>query len=151
MGDPGLPGRCQVARLGHEVLYVHDAVATHVRRWRPNAGAVRRRIPLDVRRHSYKNHYLQIVKNEQVGRWLRDAPVSVAFEVARFGFALLRDPRVLTAYADALRLVPRALRHRRVIVGRAQPRASVAVSTGRTTVRPVTAAAAVTAATTELP
>ncbi len=104
-------------RFGHRVRYVPTAVAVHARGWRKDD---RGRVPVHVRRHSFKNHYLQLVKNETRADFLRNAPAILAWEILRLGFTLLRDPRLLPAYAEAARLLPEAWRKRRVIAERAR-------------------------------
>jgi len=104
---------CWRARLfGWDVVYQPAARAIHGRGWRKE-----RRFTIDpvVRRHSFKNHYLQILKNERAADFLLNLPWLLAWEGLRFGFALLRDRAVLPAYADALRGVPAAWRKRREI------------------------------------
>lgn len=101
--------------LGWEVLYLPEAVAVHRRGWQRTG---RRRVPAFVRRHSFANHYLQIAKNERGRDLLRHLPVLLAWEALRLGHALVRDPAVLPGYALALRLLPRALRKRRVLWAR---------------------------------
>jgi GT2 family glycosyltransferase len=102
--------------LGWGALYVPEARAQHRRRWRPET---RRRVEAAVRRHSFKNHYLQLVKNERAADFVRDLPFILGFELLRLAHVLLRDPALLPGYADALRLLPRALAKRRVIQRRA--------------------------------
>jgi GT2 family glycosyltransferase len=106
----------RAALLGWGVLYVPEARARHRRRWRRET---RHEVEPAVRRHSFKNHYLQLVKNERAGDFLRDLPFILGFEALRLAHGLLRDPAVLAGYADALRLLPRALAKRRVIQRRA--------------------------------
>ena len=103
-------------RLGYRVRYVPAAVAVHARGWKK---AERRRIPVAIRRHSFKNHYLQLAKNETRSDLMRNAPVLFAWEVLRLGFACLRDPGLLPAYVDAARSLPEALRKRRILAERA--------------------------------
>jgi GT2 family glycosyltransferase len=103
-------------RLGHAVLYEPAAIAVHARGWR-RAG--RRRVPAVVRRHSFKNHYLQLVKNETAAGLLRNAPWLLGWEILRLGFVLLRDREMLPAYAEAWRELPVAWRRRRQIRERA--------------------------------
>lgn len=104
-------------RLGFRVLYVPTAVATHARGWQK---AERARVPVSIRRHSFKNHYLQLVKNETRGGLLRHAPALLVWEGLRLGFALLRDREVLPAYRDAARLLGHAWRKRGRIRERAR-------------------------------
>ena len=102
-------------RLGFDVLYVPRARASHVRHWRPGRREARMSIAPSNRRHSFKNHYLQMLKNDDLVSCVRDLPLIVSFEVLRFGYALLTDPRVLPAYFAAIRHVPSALAKRRIL------------------------------------
>ncbi len=104
-------------RLGWRVLYVPSARAIHGRRWQR---ARRFEMPPEIRRHSFKNHYLQIIKNETGRGFLIHLPELAAWELVRLGFALLRDRAVLAGYRDAWRLVPRAWRKRSFIEARAR-------------------------------
>ena len=105
----------RAALLGWHSLYVPRAVAVHRRRWRPETW---RGIEPDLRRHAFKNHYLEMIKNERPGKFLRDLPVILAWEGVRLGYALLRDRSRLPAYASAARLARRAWHKRRHIQAR---------------------------------
>jgi GT2 family glycosyltransferase len=102
----------RAGRLGWEVLYEPRARAVHRRGWRRDE---RHRIDVAVRRHSFKNHYLQILKNERGRDLAANLPWLAAWEVLRLGFAVLRDPAILPAYAAAWRAAPAALRKRRAL------------------------------------
>lgn len=105
---------CWRARLGGwEVLYVPAAVAHHVRNMPGGDRSAWRRLPLRARRHSWKNHYLMMIKNDRFRDLLASAPRLLAWEVGRLGFALTRDPGLLPAYLEVLGLLPHALRQRR--------------------------------------
>jgi GT2 family glycosyltransferase len=99
-------------RLGWRALYGPSAGATHSRRWRRSR---RFEIAPSVRCHSFKNHYLQMIKNERAGDFLINLPVFALWELARLGFALATDRGVLGAYGDARRLSRRAWKKRRVL------------------------------------
>jgi GT2 family glycosyltransferase len=119
----------RAALLGWSVLYVPSARAIHARGWQREE---RFAVPPEIRRHSFKNHYLQMIKNERAGEWLRDLPVILAWEVLRLGFVLLRDRAMLGAYRDALRLAPKQWRKRRALRERAVGRVHI----GRSPVQP---------------
>lgn len=108
---------CWRMRLrGWSVFYAADAVAFHRRgfgRDRPRSAVSR-----FVRRHAYRNHYLKLVKNLLPVQVWRDGLHLAAWEFVRAGFVLLREPFLLLAWRDLLRLLPRALRKRRVIMSR---------------------------------
>ncbi|MFN3484547.1 MAG: glycosyltransferase family 2 protein [Planctomycetota bacterium] len=108
---------CWRMRLrGWRVLYAADAVAFHRRGFgidRPRSAVSR-----FVRRHAYRNHYLRLVKNLLPAQLWRDGLYLAAWEFVRAGFVLLREPFLLLAWRDLLRLLPRALRKRRVIMSR---------------------------------
>jgi GT2 family glycosyltransferase len=99
-------------RLGWRVLYVPAARALHERHWRRGQ---RFSIPDPVRRHSFKNHYLQIIKNESLGGLLVNLPAIVCWEVLRLGYALLCDRALLAGYTDAWQSSPGAWRKRRAL------------------------------------
>jgi GT2 family glycosyltransferase len=98
--------------LGFESLYVADARATHVRGWRRGQ---RDHIAPNIRRHSFKNRYLEMIKNERPLSFLRDLPFIFPMEIARFGFALIADRALMGAYRDAAVHARRAWHKRRVI------------------------------------
>lgn len=106
-------------KLGWHAGYVHTACAIHTRRWRPHQ---RFSIAPEIRRHSFKNHYLQIIKNDELGDLLRDLPVILGWEIVRLGYAVLRDRAILPAYVEAIRLAPRAWRKRAILRQRMRDR-----------------------------
>ena len=108
-------------RFGYRILYDPAAVAIHAREWKRER---RFGIPPTVRRHSFKNHYLQLVKNETLGGFLANLPWLVGWEVLRFGFVLIRDRALLAAYGDAARALPQAFRRRALVQARAASRES---------------------------
>ena len=109
---------CWRARLfGWQILYVPTAVALHRRGWKRGGRA---QIPISTRRHSFKNHYLQIVKNETAGGFLRNLPWLLTWEVLRLGFVLLRDRPMLPAYRDAWKALPEMRQKRSLVQERAR-------------------------------
>ena len=102
-------------RMGYHVLYEPAAVAIHARGWKRDERA---RIPVEIRRHSFKNHYLQLVKNESAVGWLLNAPWLLSWEVLRLGFVLLRDRGLLPAYGEAYRNLGTARRRRKLVSAR---------------------------------
>ena len=98
--------------LGWRVYYEPSARAIHRRGWQKES---RLSVPREIRRHSFKNHYLQIVKNESVSRFVLLLPVFVTWETLRFGFAVLLDRSILPAYAQAYHLMGRAFHKRRIL------------------------------------
>ncbi|HEX7118974.1 MAG TPA: glycosyltransferase family 2 protein [Longimicrobiales bacterium] len=110
---------CWRARiLGWDVRYIPDAVAWHVRGWAGETLEARARLPLAARRHSWKNHYLLMIKNDRPGDVLRALPFVLGWELARHAYALVREPGVYAAYGDLVRLLPGALRRRRELFRR---------------------------------
>jgi GT2 family glycosyltransferase len=99
-------------QMGYDSLYVPMARAAHGRGWRREG---RERVPPEIRRHSFKNRYLEMIKNERASDFVRNLPPILGMELARFAFALFRDREVLPGYMDAVRGVPRAFRKRRLI------------------------------------
>ncbi len=113
--DTDLSWRAQ--RLGWKVLYEPSAVGIHGRRWQKGD---RFAISTEVRRHSFKNHYLEMAKNETLMSFLRSSPAILLGELLRLGFALAFDRHMLQAYREAWRLLPSALAKRKIILARAR-------------------------------
>lgn len=106
---------CWRARLrGWDIRYIPAAVAHHVRAL-PLGGAGWRALGPAARRHSWKNHYLLMLRNDRASDLLRALPFVASWECARLAHALLRDPAVIPAYASAMSAVRSALRARRQI------------------------------------
>jgi len=104
---------CWRARLfGWKILYEPQAIGLHQRGWQRDQRA---KIPISTRRHSFKNHYLQLVKNETASGFVRNLPWLISWEIMRLGFVLLRDRPMGTAYRDAWRALPGARRRRALI------------------------------------
>ncbi len=108
--DTDLAWRAQ--NFGMRSLYVPAARAIHQRGWKSSSRFER---PVTLRRHSFKNHYLEIAKNESLAGFVVNLPYFVCWEVARFGYALLRDRAVLPAYRDAWRLWAPTWRKRKLL------------------------------------
>jgi GT2 family glycosyltransferase len=104
-------------RFGWSILYEPRSVAIHRRGWQR---ARRAEIPIAIRRHSFKNHYLQLVKNETAGGLLGNLPWILGWEILRLGFVLLRDRPMGRAYLEAGRALPWAWRKRRLVRERAR-------------------------------
>ena len=99
-------------QLGWLCLYVPTARATHVRGWRRDG---RRRVADSIRRHAWKNRYLELLKNDSPLAFLRDLPFILPVELARLGFALFFDRALLGAYVEAARHAGRALEKRAIL------------------------------------
>jgi GT2 family glycosyltransferase len=108
------------ARLrGWKAWYEPAAVCVHARGHRGK----RRLVHPWVLRHSLKNRYLLMLRNDRLGDVLRDLPGIVALEVLRFADYALARPSALRGYLDAARLLRQTLAARRAIQGgrRASP------------------------------
>ncbi|TVX97059.1 glycosyltransferase family 2 protein [Cohnella terricola] len=104
--------------LGWKAWYEPTAKGSHVRQWRVNSD--RKQIALKIRRHSYQNRYLMILKNERFNfRWWLRFPLLVAYEIALNGYFLTRDPKVLgVSWLNLFRLLPSAWRKRKLVQSR---------------------------------
>lgn len=104
----------RAALLGWRSRYEPLAQAMHVRKWQSSEG--RKRMPLIIRRHSYINRYLMLIKNSRLNgrRWLM-LPSFVIYEAALTAYFLIKDPRVLGSWITMRQLIPNALRKRRIL------------------------------------
>ncbi len=112
---------------GWKALYVPAAKAYHYRgagiddragAWRTFRN--RKRKPAIVNYHSSKNHLFLLAKNEQWRNGLIDAWRIVPYELMKFLHVALFETRNLGAYVTYLRMLPRMLRKRRLIMERAR-------------------------------
>lgn len=80
-----------------------------------NVGKNRDRFSPVIRRNSTRNHLWLLLKNEPLSNLLLDLPWITWYELKKFGYILLADPKTLLAYAQAFRGVPRMLKKRQWI------------------------------------
>ena len=111
--DADLAWRAQL--LGWSCVYEPEARAWHVRFYSPTTRAA---LPAAHRRRQFTNRLLMLVKNETPAGFARDAPWILGYELLALGHVLLRERHLLRGYAGAARLLPGALRRRRVVQAR---------------------------------
>ena len=110
---------CWRARLlGWDIRYVPEAVAWHVRGWAGGKPPSPHTLPLQARLHSFKNHYLLLLKNDDMSNLVRSLPAILGWELLRQGHALLRDRPLYRVYPMLMRLLGTELRHRQEIMAR---------------------------------
>jgi GT2 family glycosyltransferase len=103
------------ARLrGWKAYYVPAAIAQHER---GHKGDRRRQSVLEIR-HSLKNRYLMMIRNDRPRDVLPHLGVMVITEILRFLDYGCSHPAALSGYVDMLRVMPRALAARRQIQSR---------------------------------
>ncbi len=121
--DTDLCWRLRLA--GWECWYVPAAVAYHGRTSKGlgqasylsalrSVHANERRKPGYVRFHSMRNQWLMLVKNEDAHNLLRDLHLIAARELAVLAYNAVFAPRALKAIAEFVRLLPTAVRKRRL-------------------------------------
>ena len=110
--DVDLDWRAQLR--GWKAHYVPWAIAHHER---GHKGKRRTRSAF-VLRHSLKNRYLMMLRNDRLADVLRDLPAILTMEVIRLLDYAATRPSALLGYLDVLPLLPRVLAERRYIQGR---------------------------------
>lgn len=110
---------CWRARvLGWDIRYVPAAVGWHVRGWPGSSPSPPQAHPLEARLHSFKNHYLLLLKNECIANLLRDFPAVLGWELLRVGYAALRDRALFRSYGELWTLLRLTLDRRRALMKR---------------------------------
>lgn len=109
--------------LGWTARYVSEADALHDRGWRPGQRHTR---SVAIRRYSYANRYLMMLKNDRWLTLLVDLPAVLLHEVLAAGYVLLREPHLLPSWMRIARSLPTML-GRRAQVRRRQRCASARV------------------------
>ncbi|MBI3305040.1 glycosyltransferase family 2 protein [Candidatus Parcubacteria bacterium] len=121
--DVDLSWRARLA--GWKIVYDPACLAWHQR----GSGRSAARNPLEIVRersainalakyHSWKNARLLVVKNDLALNALADLPWWLAKEVASWLYVLFAEPTTLRALGETLRLLPRALLKRRLIMAK---------------------------------
>jgi GT2 family glycosyltransferase len=101
---------------GWKCLYVPSAIGHHFRTFTPKDQ--RSKIPGALRAGSVRNRYLLMLKNDLVKHFIRHLPHIAVYDLKILAYTLLYERSSLEGYVQALRLVPRTLRKRRVIMDR---------------------------------
>jgi GT2 family glycosyltransferase len=107
--DVDLDWRAQLR--GWTAWYEPSAVAYHARGHRGK----RRMRHAGVLRHSLKNRYLLMLRNDRLADWLRDLPVILGMEALRAADYAVTHPSALRGYWDLVRLLGHAVASRRAI------------------------------------
>lgn len=101
--------------LGWKCVYVPDAVGTHGRGWKTTS---RKDVPRNIRRHSFKNHYLTILKNDDPVNMLAHLPWVAFYDLKLFVYALVREPFLFGAIRDIIKLMPEMSARRDAVMAR---------------------------------
>jgi GT2 family glycosyltransferase len=101
---------------GWKCLYVPSAIGHHFRTF--TSKDRRAEISGILRVGSIRNRYLLMLKNDLLKHFVRHFPHIAIYDLRILAYTLVYEPSSLVGYKQALRLVPRALRKRRVIMSR---------------------------------
>lgn len=102
----------RAAWRGWRAVYVPDALARHIRGFRPGARA---RVSPYMRFLGARNRYLLMLKNEHPAHFWRDLWAILPYDVGILAYMLLRERPSLRAVASAWALRRRMLHKRRAI------------------------------------
>lgn len=130
--DADLAWRAQL--LGWHCLYVPDAVAHHVRRVTPERRAS---LPAELNRMSVRNRFLLRIKNQPAGHAARFLGPALWRDAQVIGYALVRERTSLPGLIDVIRLLPRTLRKRRLVMARRRIRTAELARWFRERSRPI--------------
>lgn len=119
-GDVDLSWRARL--YGWKCVYTPRALGWHYRKW---GVGKRRDIPRWVRRHSLKNRYLMLLKNEHWRTLLPGVLHLIAFELASLGYIVLREPHLFLAFGEIVRMLPLVMKKRRHVQRIARQRQSI--------------------------
>jgi GT2 family glycosyltransferase len=101
---------------GWKCLYVPSAIGHHFRTFTPKDR--RSEISGVLRAGSVRNRYLLMLKNDLLKHFVRHFPHIAIYDLKILAYTLLYERSSMVGYKQALRLIPRALRKRRVIMRR---------------------------------
>jgi GT2 family glycosyltransferase len=108
---------CWRAHLrGWKVVYVPGAVAYHARGW--GRRKKRAAIPRWIRRESFKNRYLTIIKDDHLANFLKDLPFILWHECKALIYVIFKEPHLFIAWFQIITLLPLTLKKRAEIMER---------------------------------
>jgi GT2 family glycosyltransferase len=100
------------ARLnGWKCVYTPNAIGWHYRKW---GTGKRKDIPVWIRRHSLKNRYLMLLKNERRETLTPHLWSILWYELRSLGYLLVREPALLTVISDIFRAWPEIMQKRQI-------------------------------------
>ena len=102
--------------LGWGSFYNPAATAYHLRGWKRKDD--RRRVPWVRKYHSFKNHYLMMIKNEVPALFWRDFLPILWLGVRAMAYISIIEPALWKSVLDLRKYWPRAQHKRRIIMGR---------------------------------
>ncbi|HEY3346308.1 MAG TPA: hypothetical protein VGK71_01670, partial [Nitrospirota bacterium] len=73
-------------------------------------------VPRWIRRHSHKNRYLTIIKNDDAINLFLHLPQFLFYEMKLLAYMIFKEPFLFGAWTDVIRLLPEALGKRRAIM-----------------------------------
>ncbi len=110
---------------GWKSRYVPKAIAWHRRSAQSAAAAStvkqilhRRTKSTLMNQWSYRNHLATIIKNESFANIVRDAPWLIGYEIKKFFYLIIFEPRTIIQSFQIWRRLPALLRQRREILSR---------------------------------
>jgi GT2 family glycosyltransferase len=112
--DLDISWRAQLS--GWKCLYVPSAIGRHIRTFTPKDR--RSEVSESLRINSVRNRYLLMLKNDLAAHFIRHFLHIAMYDLKILGYLLLYERSSLGGYVQALRLVPKALRKRRAIMGK---------------------------------
>lgn len=102
--------------LGWGSFYTPAATAYHLRGWSRRDD--RRKVPWIRKYHSFKNHYLMMIKNEIPALFWRDILPILWLGMGAVGYISIMEPALWRSLLDLRKYMPRAQHHRRIIMRR---------------------------------
>ncbi|OGN00464.1 MAG: hypothetical protein A3B91_04455 [Candidatus Yanofskybacteria bacterium RIFCSPHIGHO2_02_FULL_41_29] len=103
------------------VIAWHDRQTTKtLRKSQADFIKIRRQIPARKRRLDWRNTRFTIIKNDYIINILKDLPYILKREFMMFGYLVVFEPSVLFEIPEFLRLIPKMLKKRREVMGRAK-------------------------------
>ena len=102
--------------LGWTSLYTPRATAYHLRGWKRRDD--RRRVPWIRKYHSFKNHYLMMIKNELPSLFWRDSLPILWLGLRAIAYISLMEPSLWKSLVDLKHYWSRARYKRQIIMGR---------------------------------
>jgi len=100
---------------GWKFAFLSDAIAFHVRTWKPKSLKYRKQIKSDIKRRALRNHYLMVLKNDEPVLFIIHFPFIYFRFLKIVVYAIIFEKQTLLAFYDILILIKKIIEKRKII------------------------------------
>lgn len=102
-------------RAGWKFAFINESIAFHVRTWKPKSLKYRLEIKSETKRMALRNHYLMILKNDEIIPFLLHFHFIFFRFIKIITYSILFEQKTLLAFYDFFKLFRKGIQKRKII------------------------------------